>query len=66
MIKNVENLNSGHRERLREKYLNSGIDGFHHGYEQLEFLLTFVFRQRDVKPLAKELLKKFQTLEGVL
>lgn len=60
------NVNSGHRERLREKYLNQGIGGFHHGYEKLEFLLTFIFKQRDVKPLAKELIKKFGSLEGVI
>lgn len=66
MMKKEEKSNYGHRERLREKYLNSGIEGFHHRYEQLEFLLTFIFKQRDVKPLAKDLLKKFHTLEGVI
>lgn len=66
MVTKVENKNYGHRERLREKYLNRGIGGFHHSYEQLEFLLTFIYRQRDVKSIAKELIGKFGSLEGVL
>lgn len=57
---------SGHRERLREKFLNQGIEGFYHPYEKLEFLLTFSIPQKDVKPIAKELLSKFKTIEGVL
>ena len=46
---------TGHRERLRERFAKSGFSGFH-DYEVLEFLLTFIFRQGDVKPLAKELM----------
>lgn len=56
----------GHRERLREKYLNHGMTGFYHEYEKLEFLLTFSIPQKDIKPIAKELLEKFYTIEGVL
>ena len=55
----------GHRERLRERYENSGFTGFH-DYEVLEFLLTFIFRQGDVKPLAKELIKTFVSFSKVL
>ena len=44
----------GHRERLRKKYLQSGI-GSLHDYEQLELLLTFVIPRKDVKPVAKNL-----------
>ncbi len=57
---------SGHRERLREKFLNQGIEGFYHPYEKLEFLLMFSIPQKDVKPIAKELLSRFKTIEGVL
>ncbi len=55
----------GHRERLRERFENSGFAGFH-DYEVLEFLLTFIFRQGDVKPLAKELIKTFGSFSKVL
>lgn len=55
----------GHRERLRERFEKGGFKGFH-DYEILEFLLTFIFRQGDVKPLAKELIKTFGSFAKVL
>lgn len=55
----------GHRERLRERFAKSGFEGFH-DYEVLEFLLSFIFRQGDVKPLAKELVKRFGSFSRVL
>ena len=55
---------AGHRNRIREKYLKASLDGFH-GYEALELLLTFAIPRRDVKPIAKELIKRFKGLRGV-
>jgi DNA repair protein RadC len=55
----------GHRERLRERFEKGGFTGFH-DYEVLEMLLTFIFRQGDVKPLAKELIKTFGSFSNVL
>lgn len=55
----------GHRERLRERFEKNGFNGFH-DYEVLEFLLTFIFRQGDVKPIAKELIKTFGSFSKVL
>jgi len=55
----------GHRERLRERFVKGGFTGFH-DYEVLELLLTFIFRQGDVKPLAKELIKTFGSFSKVL
>lgn len=55
----------GHRERLRERFLKNGFEGFH-DYEVLEFLLTYIFRQGDVKPLAKQLIKTFGSFSKVL
>lgn len=55
----------GHRERLRERFEKGGFHGFH-DYEVLELLLTFIFRQGDVKPLAKELIKTFGSFSMVL
>jgi DNA repair protein RadC len=54
-----------HRERLRTKYLLSGISALH-DYEILELLLTFVIPRRDVKPLAKKLINKFSSIAGVI
>ena len=54
----------GHRERLRKKFLNSGLSALH-DYEALELLLTFVIPRRDVKPIAKALLAHFKELHAV-
>ncbi len=56
---------SGHRQRLRERLLESGADALQ-DYELLEILLFASIPQRDVKPLAKDLLARFKTLKGVI
>lgn len=56
--------NTGHRQRLRSKFLKSGTDSLH-DYELLELLLTYAIPRRDVKPIAKELLNKFDNIQGV-
>ena len=55
----------GHRQRLREKFLSSGLSGFH-DYEVIELLLTIGTPRKDCKESAKEALNKFKTLQGVL
>ena len=55
----------GHRKRLREKFLKSGLAGFH-DYEIIELLLTLGSPRKDCKLSAKEAIKKFKTLRGVL
>jgi len=58
---------SGHRKRLWSCFLEKGFrNGFHHDYEKLEFLLVQVIPRKDVKPLAKELIRQFGSLNGVL
>ncbi|MBA7631518.1 hypothetical protein ES703_39050 [subsurface metagenome] len=56
---------AGHRKRLREKFIKSGLAGFH-DYEVIELLLTLGSPRKDCKQQAKETLKKFKTLRGVL
>ena len=55
---------SGHRERLKARFAQHGLEGFH-DYEVVELLLTYAIPRSDVKPLAKRLLNKFGTLAGV-
>ena len=55
----------GHRERLRERLLEGGPEALP-DYELLEFLLFAARPRGDTKPLAKELLKRFGGLAGVL
>jgi DNA repair protein RadC len=55
----------GHRRRLRERFIKSGLTGFH-DYEIVELLLTLGSPRKDCKQAAKEAVKKFKTLRGVL
>jgi DNA repair protein RadC len=55
----------GHRKRLREKFLKSGLAGFQ-DYEIIELLLSLGRPRTDVKPQAKEAIRRFKTLRGVL
>lgn len=55
----------GHRERLRQRFLAGGLDGFH-DYEIIELLLTLGTPRRDCKPAAKLALERFKSLQGVL
>ncbi len=56
---------SGHRLRLREKFLLGGLKGFL-DYEIIELLLTLGTPRRDCKRQAKEALRRFKTLRSVL
>ncbi len=55
----------GHRQRVKDKFLNSGSSSFS-DYELLELLLTSIIPRKDVKPLAKDLIEKFKTFAGVI
>ena len=55
----------GHRKRLRERFLKSGLAGFAE-HEVIELLLTLAIPRADVKEPAKALLQRFGSLRGVL
>jgi DNA repair protein RadC len=55
----------GHRRRLRERFNQSGLSAFL-DYEIVELLLTLGTPRRDCKPQAKEAIKRFKTLRGIL
>ncbi len=55
----------GHRKRLRERFNQSGLAAFL-DYEIVELLLTLGTPRKDCKPQAKEAIKRFKTLRGVL
>jgi DNA repair protein RadC len=61
----AEGKHEGHRKRLRERFLKSGLNGFH-DYEIVELLLSLGTPRKDCKQPAKEAIKRFQTLRGVL
>lgn len=55
----------GHRARLKARFRDGGGTGLA-DYELLELLLTYALPRRDVKPLAKQLLTVFGSLEKTL
>jgi len=61
----VEKTVLGHRKRLREKFLKAGLTGFS-DYEIVELLLSLGTPRKDCKQQAKEAIKRFKTLRGVL
>ena len=56
---------AGHRERLRERFLDRGLDGFSDA-EVLELLLSFGTPRKDCKEPARALLKRFSSFAAVL
>ncbi|MEE8340953.1 MAG: DNA repair protein RadC [Candidatus Neomarinimicrobiota bacterium] len=61
----INKSNIGHRQRLRERFLKSGLQGFQ-DYEIVELLLTLGTPRSDCKQSAKDALKKFGSLNAVL
>lgn len=55
----------GHRQRLRDRFLKSGLAGFA-DYEVVELLLTLAVPRSDVKQPAKALIARFGNLRGIL
>ena len=61
----AKDTSQGHRKRLRERFLKGGLAGFQ-DYEIVELLLTLNSPRKDCKQQAKEAIKRFKTLRGVL
>lgn len=59
------NIHKGHRERLRERFLQEGPDGFA-DHEILEMLLYGIIPRGDTNPTAHMLLQEFGSLSNLL
>ncbi len=57
-------VHDGHRERLRESFLEHGLSGMN-DINALELLLFYAVPRRDTNTLAHALLRRFGTLDGV-
>ncbi len=55
----------GHRQRLKARFL-ADLGKSMPDYELLELILTYSIPRRDVKPIAKELIRKYSNLVNVL
>lgn len=53
-----------HRQRIKKKYKSGGLNSWL-DYEVLELVLTYAIPQGDLKPLAKQLLAKYKTINRV-
>lgn len=61
-----ENPNKGHRQRVKERFLNEGnLDSFQ-DYEVLELILFYAYPMKDTKPIAKRLINMYGSLHNVL
>lgn len=58
-------VHDGHRERLRNRFLSEGLDGFT-DIQVLELLLFYCIPRRDTNELAHRLLKRFGSISQVL
>lgn len=61
----AESIHAGHRKRMLESYLRTGLEGFS-DVEALELLLGYSISRRDVNPIAHALLQEFGDLDRVL
>ena len=58
-------IHKGHRQRLRNRFLDEGLDSFEQ-HEVLELLLFHVVPQKDTNPIAHELINRFGSFSMVL
>ena len=58
-------MHDGHRQRLKQRFREEGLDNFDDLYV-LELLLFYCVPRKDTNPLAHSLLERFDNLNGVL
>jgi len=61
---NEKNLHEGHRQRLKNRFLEDGLDNFQ-PHNILEMLLFYSIPRKDTNDIAHELIEKFGSLSGV-
>ena len=59
-----DNVHKGHRERVRERYIKSGLDSFE-DHQILEFLLFYCYPMKDTNEIAHRMIKEFGTLTNL-
>lgn len=61
----AESIHGGHRDRLKKRFLQQGLDGFT-DIQALELLLFYSIPRQDTNPIAHKLLTHFGSLSQVL
>ncbi|MCH5170300.1 MAG: DNA repair protein RadC [Oscillospiraceae bacterium] len=59
-----KNVHAGHRQRLRKRFLENGLDSFE-DHNALELFLFYAIPNRDVNDLAHDLINEFGSLSAV-
>lgn len=57
-------IHDGHRKRLKQRFLQEGLESFE-PHNILELLLFYAIPRQDTNVIAHELIKEFKTLSGV-
>jgi len=60
----MPNEHTGHRNRMKERFLHTHFDGFEE-HQILEMVLFYVYPRTDTNPLAHRLLNKFGSISSV-
>lgn len=58
-------IHDGHREKMRQRFLKSGLESFA-DHEALELLLYYAIPRRDTNPIAHALMDRYGSLPAVL
>lgn len=61
----ASSVHAGHRQRLKQRFLEHGLDNFT-DIQALELLLFYAVPQKDTNPIAHDLLTRFGSLSQVL
>ena len=64
-MRNNESIHTGHRARLRQRFLDEGLDGFNE-INALELLLFYCVPRKDTNELAHKLIQYFGNYTSVL
>ena len=59
-----KNLHAGHRQRMKQKFLNHGLDGFS-DHEVIELALYYCIPQKDTNIRAHELLEEYGSIANL-
>lgn len=62
----MDNIHSGHRDRIRREFLQHGFDKNTPPHKILEILLFYCVKQADTNPIAHELVAKYGSVAAVL
>ncbi len=61
----ADNIHAGHRERLKDEFLNGAFGENTPDHKWLELLLFYCIPQKDTNPIAHDLINRFKSINGV-